>query len=342
MSAIWSLAAGDFDNPSRRSAEVCGSSIPDENSKCFKRAQSMWQKIQNNANEFYEPGKFTTFAGFEWTAGFKRVGMLHRNVIFRGGRLPDTIYSAVDFNNSPERLWQWLEKACTGDCQVLAIPHNTNFGWGRDLDTKNSDGTPFTTEGLTRRARTEPLIEIYQSKGNSECSPGLGTNDEQCNFEDVSLLIQKQGHHVSVDAPEDLPPVMADTQLLSQVVMNLVSNAVKYTPPGGEIAIRMSQKDRRVEWSVEDSGIGIPKASQARLFEKFFRAENVHKVETEGTGLGLCLVRLILERSGGRIWCESEENKGSTFFFTLPPGTLAAVANDPGAAVTAGSVTNLG
>ena len=66
---------------------------------------------------------------------------------------------------------------------MVSIPHNTNFGWGRDLDTKNSDGTPFTTEGLDRRAKTEPLIEIYQIKGNSECSPGLGTNDEQCNFE---------------------------------------------------------------------------------------------------------------------------------------------------------------
>jgi hypothetical protein len=184
-SAMWRLSAGSFSNPAVRSAEVCGSAVPDEKSKCFKRAQSVWQKIQGNADEFYQPGKFTTFAGFEWTAGFKRVGMLHRNVIFRGGKLPDTIYSAVDFNNSPERLWKWLEQACTGDCQVLSIPHNTNFGWGRDFDTKNSDGSPFTTEGLERRAKTEPLVEIFQSKGNSECSPGLGTNDEQCNFEQV-------------------------------------------------------------------------------------------------------------------------------------------------------------
>jgi two-component system sensor histidine kinase VicK len=76
-----------------------------------------------------------------------------------------------------------------------------------------------------------------------------------------------------------------------------------------------------LEWSIQDSGIGIPKTSQARLFEKFYRAENVLTIETEGTGLGLYLVRLILEQFEGRVWCESEEGRGSTFFFTVPlPG----------------------
>jgi hypothetical protein len=182
---MFSLAKGTQNNPAVRNAEICSSAEPDERNKCFQRARSIWQQIQVNADEFYQPGTFTTFAGFEWTAGFKRMGMLHRNVIFRGGKLPDSVFSAVDLNNSPERLWQWLERDCTGDCQVISIPHNTNFGWGVDLDTKNSDGTPFTREGLERRIKTEPLIEIFQIKGNSECSPGLGTNDEQCNFEQL-------------------------------------------------------------------------------------------------------------------------------------------------------------
>jgi hypothetical protein len=185
LRGMWSMAAQMMKNPAGRSAEVCGSSDADENNKCFQRAQSVWQQIQKNADEFYEPGKFTTFAGYEWSAGFKRVGMLHRNVIFRGGQVPQAVYSAVDLNNSPERLWKWLEQACTGDCQVISIPHNTNFGWGIALASNNSDGTPFTTEGLTRRAKTEPVIELFQIKGNSECSPGLGTNDEQCNFEQL-------------------------------------------------------------------------------------------------------------------------------------------------------------
>jgi hypothetical protein len=185
LRGMWTMAAQMMKNPAGRSSEVCGSSVADENNKCFQRAQSIWQQIQKNADEFYEPGKFITFAGYEWSAGFKRVGMLHRNVIFRGGQVPQAVYSAVDLNNSPERLWKWLEQACTGECQVISIPHNTNFGWGIALASHNSDGTPFTTEGLARRAKTEPVIELFQIKGNSECSPGLGTNDEQCNFEQL-------------------------------------------------------------------------------------------------------------------------------------------------------------
>jgi two-component system sensor histidine kinase VicK len=74
-----------------------------------------------------------------------------------------------------------------------------------------------------------------------------------------------------------------------------------------------------VLWSVKDSGIGIPKADQNKLFEKFYRAGNVLSVETEGTGLGLYLVRLIMDRFGGKVWCESTEGVGSTFLFALPP-----------------------
>jgi hypothetical protein len=182
---MLNLASGFMKKPPERNAEICGSTVTDEKNKCFVRARSVWQQIQKNADEFYEPGKFTTFAGFEWSAGFKRLGMLHRNVIFRGKQYPDSVFSAIDLNNSPERLWQWLERDCTGECQVISIPHNTNFGWGVALDSRNSDGTPFTTEGLARRAKTEPIAEIFQIKGNSECSPGLGTNDEQCNFEQL-------------------------------------------------------------------------------------------------------------------------------------------------------------
>jgi hypothetical protein len=180
------LISSYFDiSPARHNTEICGDVAPGERNKCVERARSIWKQIQRNANEFYQPGLFTTFAGFEWTAGFKRVGMLHRNVIFRGGKLPDTVLSAVELNNTPERLWQWLERDCTDDCQVISIPHNTNWGWGRDFATENSDGSPFTADGLKRRARTEPLVEIHQVKGNSECSTGLGTDDEQCNFEQL-------------------------------------------------------------------------------------------------------------------------------------------------------------
>jgi signal transduction histidine kinase len=111
---------------------------------------------------------------------------------------------------------------------------------------------------------------------------------------------------------------MLDHQLMRQVILNLVSNAIKYTPAGGRIEIAMGRAGSSLRWSIQDSGIGISQDAQKRLFEKFFRAENAHTVDTEGTGLGLYLVRLIVERLGGAIACESQEGRGTLFYFTLP------------------------
>jgi PAS domain S-box-containing protein len=137
-------------------------------------------------------------------------------------------------------------------------------------------------------------------------------------LDDIATVVAEKAHRLAVEGVDGVPAVRADVQLLRQVVLNLLSNAIKYTPRGGDVRIRMSQVGDSVRWEVQDSGIGIPKASQGRLFEKFYRADNVATVETEGTGLGLYLVRLIIEKLGGRVWCESEEARGSTFFFTLP------------------------
>jgi signal transduction histidine kinase/DNA-binding response OmpR family regulator len=134
---------------------------------------------------------------------------------------------------------------------------------------------------------------------------------------EVALLVEEKGHRL-VFRPDAVPAVVADPQLLRQVVLNLVANAVKYTPPGGDIAIGISQEEATVMWTIRDSGVGVPKAAQARLFEKFFRADNVVTMETEGTGLGLYLVRLIMEQLDGRVWCTSGEGQGATFAFSVP------------------------
>ncbi|MBI1874522.1 MAG: PAS domain S-box protein [Acidobacteria bacterium] len=118
--------------------------------------------------------------------------------------------------------------------------------------------------------------------------------------------------------------VRADAQMMRQVVANLVSNAVKYTPGGGRVHVVLEVGSGLARWRVTDTGLGIPKSAQTRLFEKFFRADNAISVDSAGTGLGLHLVRLILERSGGRIWCESDEGQGATFTFTLPSHEIAA------------------
>jgi signal transduction histidine kinase len=137
-------------------------------------------------------------------------------------------------------------------------------------------------------------------------------------LDEISPLIQERDQILSVQIPDDLPKASAERQLLRQAILNLISNAMKYTPRGGKIRIAARREDSQVRWEVEDSGIGIPRSDLGKLFEKFYRAENAVAVETEGTGLGLYLVRLIVEQFGGKVWCTSEEGVGSTFAFTLP------------------------
>jgi PAS domain S-box-containing protein len=135
---------------------------------------------------------------------------------------------------------------------------------------------------------------------------------------DVATLVREKHHTLDVQAETGMAVAMLDPQLTRQVILNLTSNAIKYTPPDGRIDIRMGTRGRSLYWSIRDSGIGIAPESQKRLFEKFFRADNAHTVDTEGTGLGLYLVRLIVERLGGAITCESAEGRGTLFHFTLP------------------------
>ncbi len=135
---------------------------------------------------------------------------------------------------------------------------------------------------------------------------------------DVATLVREKRHTLDVQSDPDLPAAMLDAQLMRQAILNLASNAIKYTPPEGRIEIRMRRSGQSLHWSIKDSGIGISQDSQKRLFEKFYRADNAHTIDTEGTGLGLYLVRLIVERLGGTIACESEEGRGTLFHFTLP------------------------
>ncbi len=117
---------------------------------------------------------------------------------------------------------------------------------------------------------------------------------------------------------EKLPQVKIDVEKASLAISNLIENAMKYTPPGGNIYVEVSQDGSNIKVSVRDTGMGILKDQQARIFTKYFRGSNALKMETEGTGLGLFIAKNVVETHGGKIWFVSEEGKGTTFFFTLP------------------------
>lgn len=120
-----------------------------------------------------------------------------------------------------------------------------------------------------------------------------------------------------------VPLVQADPKLLRMVLQNLLSNAVKYTPDGGKIELSLSLDiDKNVALKISDTGYGIPKNQQDKIFTKLFRADNVIGKDTEGTGLGLYIAKSIVEQSGGKLWFESIENKGTTFYATLPSGKI--------------------
>lgn len=125
-------------------------------------------------------------------------------------------------------------------------------------------------------------------------------------------------HQVSTSAPQSMTPMLADPDKIEQVLLNLLGNAVKYSPRGGPIEIEVREHPGKMECSIRDHGVGIPKEHLPRVFDKFSRVDNRSTRGIGGTGLGLYITRSIVEAHGGTIWAESTPSRGSKFRFTLP------------------------
>jgi two-component system phosphate regulon sensor histidine kinase PhoR len=134
--------------------------------------------------------------------------------------------------------------------------------------------------------------------------------------ERLSLPAERAKLEVSVDCAPDLPVVLADQARMEQVIVNLLHNAIKFTPSGGKIRLSAQAWPGAVQFSVQDTGVGISAADLPRIFERFYKADRARS--GGGTGLGLAISRHLVEAHGGRIWAESQVGQGSTFYFTLP------------------------
>jgi signal transduction histidine kinase len=199
------------------------------------------------------------------------------------------------------------------------------------LDLLQDDGEGVFTESMqahiraiwTQVERMERIIrgildlEKVQSGAPplEECDIGNVVSQAFNHLKDQAL---EKGLQVSADIDNSLAPVVGDPQQLEQVVTNLIENAIKFTPPAGKVTVRVKNEDDNVVIFVEDTGIGIPKDLQGKVFDRYFRVLNENTRDIEGSGLGLSLAMAIIDHHQGRIWLHSEENKGTSFKVTLP------------------------
>ncbi len=135
-------------------------------------------------------------------------------------------------------------------------------------------------------------------------------------YDRLCLQAERSQIQLSIDCPDDLPPVLMDAQRVEQVFVNLLHNAIKFTPEGGQVKVSAGLQGTYVCFSVQDNGLGIAPADLPRIFERFYKADRSRA--SSGTGLGLAIARHLVEAHGGKIWAESETGKGSTFYFTIP------------------------
>jgi len=177
LTAFMELRSQATQRPPQRMS-FCG----EDGSFCIEHGKTTWRRTQEAADNAYEPGVFTSFYGYEYSPTWPNRGSTHRNVIFRNRTVPETVVSAFDAPTALD-LWRSLDATCTGECEVLTIPHNLNRYYGKAFSYVDEDGGAYTSSDWQRRARLEPVVEIFQSKGASECAVGVGTNDEECGFE---------------------------------------------------------------------------------------------------------------------------------------------------------------
>jgi len=165
------------------------------------------------------------------------------------------------------------------------------------------------------------LLELSRSQADRLVLQKEPTNVKEIAMTVVDKLKFKSAlHQLVVDIPSGLPIINVDPFRAERILYNLIDNAIKYSPGGGEVKISARQEKENIVVCVSDHGLGISQNDQQRLFQKFQRFDVIVKKSIQGIGLGLNVCRILVEAHGGQIWVESKKGKGSTFYFTIPLG----------------------
>lgn len=192
-----------------------------------------------------------------------------------------------------------------------------------DLDTESRDNfLHMAVDECDRMTRIVSELLILSRLDNNRTAWRIETFDvpEFCHrlYDVMSVEAKAHGHIFTVSCPEDIPPISGDKEKLQQVIINIIANAIKYTPDGGKIELEAKEEESCAVISVSDNGMGVPAEDLPRIFERFYRVEKSRTSDTGGTGLGLAIAKEIVDAHGGQIWMKSIQGKGSTVYVKLP------------------------
>lgn len=208
---------------------------------------------------------------------------------------------------------------------ITGIRWSFNALLDKELGELNSEQQKVLEDGLKSSVRMIALInDLLNVARIEEGRFGLRFKKQPFGLIMESVIerhrktIEEKGIMFFVDVQQGAPAVSIDEDKMNIALDNIFDNATKYTSPGGSITVKVNEENQSIRCAITDTGIGVPKAQLDRLFTKFFRAENALRFQTSGSGLGLYVVKNIIETHGGTIKVESEEGKGTTVSFTLP------------------------
>ncbi|RME80112.1 MAG: PAS domain S-box protein [Caldilineae bacterium] len=261
--------------------------------------------------------------------GYKRVtvGINYYPLFDRNGHLLNVIATLTDITRfrEAEELKSTFISVISHE---LKTPVSLIKGYASTLTRQDANWSPEMVNEIGR------VIEEESDRLNHLINNLLDASRIQAgalelDIDDVSLAhvartaserfqTQTEAHQIEFDFPPDLPLVRADERRIRQVFDNLISNAIKYSPEGGVIRVGAWAEEDRVVAYVADQGVGIPLDEQDSVFDRFYRVDSSLRRSTQGVGLGLFLVKAIVEAHGGEVWLRSQPQKGTTFFFALP------------------------
>jgi len=223
-----------------------------------------------------------------------------------------------------------LAKAITIVAHQLKGPISVTKGYlevllSEDLGKLNKEQKQYLENVLESNRQMKALIADFLDVSRVE-EKKLELNPKPTRIEkitkevmaDLSRLARARNCTLSLKVSGKLPRLNIDSLKIEQVVANIITNAIEYTPKKGRVEVELKIKGKNVLFSCKDNGIGVPKEEMDKIFSKFHRSEEAMVLITGGSGLGLFISKAIIEGSGGKIWFKSKEGKGSTFYFTLP------------------------